>query len=1349
MKKIFTLFTLFLTYAFASAQCGYVIEMQDSWGDGWNGASIDVSVNGSIIANVTVSNVAGAGDTVSVDVLSGDAVDFSFNSGTYDNEITFQITDPTGASLGSFGPSPATGSFLTHTSNSTCNTHFAVNTQLITVGANGMYAGGGVLGDALAVPLSDEDGDGTWEGFATVPTSGGNYIFLNSPSNGGDWGAKEDLSGQACADPANWNDRIIAPFTGNQMLQACFGNCVDDGTCGAVVATSCYYTIDMQDSWGDGWNGASVDVSVNGTVVANWGLATGSAGSDSISTINGDLLDFSFNSGSYDNEVTFQITDPTGAVLGSYGPNPTTGSFLTSTSPAPCQPSTVNVTFQVDMGQVTAAFTTPEVNGNWNNWSAGTAMTDADGDNVWEATIALLSGNYEYKFAADGWTIQEMNDPTASCTNGDPIYTNRVIAVGTMDITIPTVCWGSCTPCFYSPQPPAGLTCSSGNAGLGFSDDIVPANGWSGDIGGNGYWNVGSGGTPSGGTGPTGAYSGPDYLFFESSTGGLDTATAVTPMIDLTAATTDAELTFWMHAYGEAIGTLDVGVSTSATGPFTSVFNSTGAVQTASDPWAHIGINIASYVGQQIYVGFTYARDTTGATSFRGDLAIDLVEVNACFNCLAPSGLTASNVTGSTADVSWTAGASETEWFLIVNGAGTTQTSTTANLTGLMPNTAYSAQVHAVCAPGDTSAASPAITFNTLCNAALAPTNETFDAGFSNCWSQDTADTFDWTVDAGGTPSGGTGPSDDFTGGGNYMYTEASLPRAYGDVATMYSEVIDISGLSNPELRFLNHMYGDAIGTLDVDLWDASTGTVVGNVFTHTGDRGNQWNEELIMLSTTATLVQFSITATLDSNVNGQTWPGDIAIDEFGVREAAANDLALVAAAVASGCDLTATEPIELWVVNQGLVAESAFDLSYAVNGGTPVVESITSTVNPGDTLKYVFTATADMTADGVYNLDFACVLSTDTDPGDNVLSMMAENYDTPMAPVTMGDTICNGDTAMVSADEYSYWYDAATGGNLVGEGDEIDVMPTATTSYYAEAAATAGHFEDFDSYNVGDYIVASDPANWDVWPGGTPGGAYDMQIDDAQGNGGNSLRVFNSDGTDVVLEFGEAFSTGYFYYSMDMYIVADGYINFQEQVNIGAAWNMSITMIGGVLDVEIDGASVLTGAYSSTPTGGPVWNTFEFECDYSTGTWEVFVNGNSQGTFVNPDPVASVNIYPGAGVEYYLDNVEWGALKDDACRSTTRTEAVVTVEDCSNINELSNGNLDIYPNPNNGLFTISNSEDIVEVTITDVHGKIVQSINEINLNKIDVDLTNLERGMYMVNIETSNGTVIESVIVQ
>ena len=43
------------------------------------------------------------------------------------------------------------------------------------------------------------------------------------------------------------------------------------------------------------------------------------------------------------------------------------------------------------MGQVTSTFTTPEINGSWNNWAgASNQMTDADGDNVWEGTISLL-----------------------------------------------------------------------------------------------------------------------------------------------------------------------------------------------------------------------------------------------------------------------------------------------------------------------------------------------------------------------------------------------------------------------------------------------------------------------------------------------------------------------------------------------------------------------------------------------------------------------------------------------------------------------------------------------------------------------------------------------------------------------------------------------------------------------------------------------------------------------------------------------------------------------------------------------------------------------------------------------
>ena len=119
------------------------------------------------------------------------------------------------------------------------NVTFSVNASNITVGSNGMYAGGGVLGDAMAVQLSDSDGDGTWEGTTTLaPGTTGNYVFLNSPSNGGDWNAKEDLSGQSCADPNNLNDRSLPVINGDTTLLHCFGSCESDGICPLPPSTT-------------------------------------------------------------------------------------------------------------------------------------------------------------------------------------------------------------------------------------------------------------------------------------------------------------------------------------------------------------------------------------------------------------------------------------------------------------------------------------------------------------------------------------------------------------------------------------------------------------------------------------------------------------------------------------------------------------------------------------------------------------------------------------------------------------------------------------------------------------------------------------------------------------------------------------------------------------------------------------------------------------------------------------------------------------------------------------------------------------------------------------------------------
>ena len=106
-----------------------------------------------------------------------------------------------------------------------------------------------------------------------------------------------------------------------------------------------------------------------------------------------------------------------------------------------------DVTFIVDMNEVTDAFTTPEVNGNFNGWCGGCApMEDGNCDNIWEITIPLDAGTYEFKFAADTWTIQESLTVGDPCTITVDIFTNRIFTVAE-DMVMDTVCWASCSSC--------------------------------------------------------------------------------------------------------------------------------------------------------------------------------------------------------------------------------------------------------------------------------------------------------------------------------------------------------------------------------------------------------------------------------------------------------------------------------------------------------------------------------------------------------------------------------------------------------------------------------------------------------------------------------------------------------------------------------------------------------------------------------------------------------------------------------------------------------------------------------------------------------------------------------------
>ena len=228
-------------YLYEAAGCDYTLSMVDSYGDGWNGASLEILADGVSVGTYSNTSAAAAGEaqTVTVALSEGQVITSVWTSGSYDGEITYSLLDSYGNVV---IQNSSAGAFTEFTA--TClemfNVTFSVNTATITdgVGPNGMYIGGGIIGGANAYAMTDADADGTWE--VTLPMAAGttgNYIFLNSPNADNDWGAKENLNGQSCAD-GQYDDRLLAPVTGDTTLLHCFGSCETDGTC-----PSNYYTV--------------------------------------------------------------------------------------------------------------------------------------------------------------------------------------------------------------------------------------------------------------------------------------------------------------------------------------------------------------------------------------------------------------------------------------------------------------------------------------------------------------------------------------------------------------------------------------------------------------------------------------------------------------------------------------------------------------------------------------------------------------------------------------------------------------------------------------------------------------------------------------------------------------------------------------------------------------------------------------------------------------------------------------------------------------------------------------------------------------------------------------------------
>ena len=170
-----------------AGDCIYTLNMFDSFGDGWDGSTVGISINGSPFTNYTIT---GASGTALIGLFIGDILVVQYTEiSPFPGEISYSLTP---GCIWSDGPSPATGIVFTQTVDcnpapappedcagaiTICNNQAFNNTTTSTGCVADLDAGNqGCLGAA--------ERQGTWYFFS--PSTSGNIAMTISPADATD-----------------------------------------------------------------------------------------------------------------------------------------------------------------------------------------------------------------------------------------------------------------------------------------------------------------------------------------------------------------------------------------------------------------------------------------------------------------------------------------------------------------------------------------------------------------------------------------------------------------------------------------------------------------------------------------------------------------------------------------------------------------------------------------------------------------------------------------------------------------------------------------------------------------------------------------------------------------------------------------------------------------------------------------------------------------------------------------------------------------------------------------------------------------------------------------------------------
>ena len=272
------------------------------------------------------------------------------------------------------------------------------------------------------------------------------------------------------------------------------------------------------------------------------------------------------------------------------------------------------------------------------------------------------------------------------------------------------------------------------------------------------------------------------------------------------------------------------------------------------------------------------------------------------------------------------------------------------------------------------------------------------------------------------------------------------------------------------ELRVDGNLIATETYTGTIDANDTDTFT-----FAQTIDLSNAGQTYAIEVSTVLTGDEFTANDSFSKNVT------HLLADDVGM-------LAITAPESGSGLGL---ETVSVNIKNFGASPQTGFDVQYTIDGGTPVVESFTGTINSEEEIVFDFATQGDFSALGSYTVVASTSLVGDQEVSNDEVTAIVENVlCQPIMDCSFGDGFQLVQIAEINNVSACEGYADFT--NLIanlGQGSTNSI--TFTTGYGDQNVKVWIDFNDDSSFTIDEIVVP----NFVIAPG-SAGGTYTETVD-------------------------------------------------------------------------------------------------------------------------------------------------------------------------------------------------------------------------------------------------------------